>query len=55
MRETQRIRITNLDQLDRVPIDMQTTVFVGNSTTVRYGDFLYTLRGYGEKYEFGCR
>ena len=29
---------------------MQTTVFIGNSTTAQYGDFLYTLRGYGKKY-----
>jgi precorrin-3B C17-methyltransferase len=52
MRETQRIRITRLDHLDGAPIDMQTIVFIGNSTTVRYGDFLFTLRGYGRKYEF---
>ena len=52
MRETQRIRLTTLYHLDRDPIDMQTIVFIGNSATVRYGDFIYTLRGYGRKYEF---
>lgn len=50
MRANQEIQITTLDQLDGASIDMQTIVFVGNSTTRRLGDFLYTLRGYGEKY-----
>jgi precorrin-3B C17-methyltransferase len=50
MRANQEIQITTLDQLDRASIDMQTIVFVGNSTTRRLGDFLYTLRGYGDKY-----
>jgi precorrin-3B C17-methyltransferase len=53
MRKDQRITITTLDQLDTVEVDMQTTVFIGNSTTTRYGDFLYTLRGYGGKYKIG--
>jgi precorrin-3B C17-methyltransferase len=55
MRDIERIRITSLDQLYQAPIDMQTIVFVGNSSTIRYGDFLFTLRGYGRKYEFGNR
>lgn len=51
MREDQRIAVTTLDRLHMVEVNMQTTVFVGSSTTRRYGDFIYTLRGYGRKYE----
>lgn len=29
---------------------LPSTVFIGNRSTRRYGDFLLTLRGYGEKY-----
>lgn len=50
MREGQRISITTLGELHGAEVDMQTTVFIGNRTTVKYGDFLYTLRGYGRKY-----
>ena len=53
MRNNQRIAITTLGQLHTAEVDMQTTVFIGNSTTTRYGDFLYTLRGYGKKYKIG--
>jgi precorrin-3B C17-methyltransferase len=51
MREDQSIAVTTLGRLHTVEVNMQTTVFVGNSTTMRYGDFLFTLRGYGKKYE----
>ncbi len=50
MRTQERIALTTLDRLDQAEVNMQTTVFIGNSTSVRYGDFLYTLRGYGKKY-----
>jgi precorrin-3B C17-methyltransferase len=50
MRDNQKITIATLDGLHKAAVDMQSTVFVGNLTTTRYGDFLYTLRGYGEKY-----
>ncbi len=53
MRRDQRITITTLARLHAAEVDMQTTVFIGNSTTTRYGDFLYTLRGYGKKYKIG--
>lgn len=52
MREDQRIVVTTLGRLHMVEVNMQTTVFVGNSTARRYGDFIYTLRGYARKYEF---
>jgi precorrin-3B C17-methyltransferase len=50
MRENQDIAVTTLGQLHNADVGMQSTVFIGNSTTTRYGDFLYTLRGYGDKY-----
>jgi precorrin-3B C17-methyltransferase len=46
MRENQKIRIIPLAELHRAEVDMQTTVFVGNSTTDRYLDFMVTPRGY---------
>ncbi|MGD9187574.1 MAG: precorrin-3B C(17)-methyltransferase [Desulfobacteraceae bacterium] len=52
MRDHQRIGITSLARLHTAEVNMQTTVFIGNSTTAQYGDFLYTLRGYGDKYGF---
>jgi precorrin-3B C17-methyltransferase len=51
MRENQSVAVTTLDRLHMVEVNMQTTVFIGNSTTRLFGDFLYTLRGYGRKYE----
>jgi precorrin-3B methylase len=30
---------------------MQTTVFIGNSTSSKYRDFMFTPRGYAKKYE----
>jgi precorrin-3B C17-methyltransferase len=52
MRTHQRIGITSLARLHTTEVNMQTIVFIGNSTTTQYGDFLYTLRGYGDKYVF---
>jgi precorrin-3B C17-methyltransferase len=50
MRDDQRIAVTSLGLLHKADVNMQTTVFIGNSTTTRYGDFVFTLRGYGKKY-----
>ena len=50
MRPGERIHITTLGRLHTETVDMQTTVFVGNSTTRTVGDFMYTPRGYGRKY-----
>jgi precorrin-3B C17-methyltransferase len=50
MRSEQRIAITTLGRLHQAEVNMQSTVFIGNSATTRYGDFLLTPRGYGEKY-----
>ena len=51
MREGQHIAITTLDQLHTAAVDMQTTVFIGNSTSGKYRDFMYTPRGYAKKYD----
>ena len=53
MRENQQIRIVDLAELHREDVDMQTTIFVGNSTTSRYLDFMVTPRGYNQKYAIG--
>jgi len=51
MREGQRVEIVNLEYLHTADVDMQTTVFIGNSTSVKYLDFMITPRGYSEKYD----
>jgi len=51
MREGQRVEIVNLEYLHTADVDMQTTVFIGNSTSLKYLDFMITPRGYSEKYD----
>jgi precorrin-3B C17-methyltransferase len=55
MRAGQRIAVTTLARLHDAEVDMQTIVFIGNRTTTLCGDFMVTLRGYGEKYAFSPR
>ncbi len=50
MRDNQQVHITTLGDLHQAPVDMQTTVFVGNSNTFEYLDFMVTPRGYSKKY-----
>ncbi len=50
MRPEQRIQMTTLDRLHTMTVDMQTTVFIGNSSTRTFGSFMFTPRGYGGKY-----
>ncbi len=50
MRTNQTIRISTLENLPEEDIGMQTTVFIGNSNTRNYLDFMYTPRGYSDKY-----
>ena len=52
-RENQDVRIVALEKLHEAHVDMQTTVFVGNSTSSRYLDFMVTPRGYAQKYDVG--
>ncbi|MFO7886592.1 MAG: precorrin-3B C(17)-methyltransferase [Desulfobacteraceae bacterium] len=50
MRKSQSSFITRLENMDDAEIDMQTVIFVGSSATETYNDFIYTPRGYSEKY-----
>ncbi len=51
MRENQKISIVPLKDMDSAEVGMQTTLFVGNSSSVQYLDFMYTPRGYAGKYK----
>ena len=50
-RTNQTVRVTTLGELPRVEVDMQTILFVGNSTTQAYDGFMITPRGYADKYD----
>lgn len=50
MREDQQVTICSLKDLHTADVGMQTTVFIGNSNTARYLDFMVTPRGYAQKY-----
>jgi precorrin-3B C17-methyltransferase len=50
MRAEQAVRLIPLRDLDRAPVGMQTTVFIGNSATHTYEGFMITPRGYRKKY-----
>jgi precorrin-3B C17-methyltransferase len=49
-REGQVVTFCDLEGLHRADVDMQTIVFIGSSTSVRYLDFMVTPRGYAAKY-----
>jgi len=51
MRTEQSVRIINLVDLHRAPVNMQTTVFIGSNASAAYLDFMLTPRGYGQKYK----
>ncbi len=51
MRDNQALSFTTLDQLEAADVGMQTVVFIGSSTSLRYMDFMFTPRGYTKKYE----
>jgi precorrin-3B C17-methyltransferase len=53
MRKNQEVTIVPLEKLHETYVDMQTTVFVGNSTSSRYLGFMVTPRGYAKKYNVG--
>ncbi|MGD9611251.1 MAG: precorrin-3B C(17)-methyltransferase [Desulfovibrionaceae bacterium] len=53
MRDNQRVVLTTLGELHRADVDMQTTVFIGNSSTFAYDGYLVTPRGYAKKYNIG--
>ncbi len=51
MRHNQDVQIVALEKLHEADVNMQTIVFVGNSTSSRYMDFMITPRGYAGKYK----
>ena len=55
MRDNQRVGLTTLAELHQAEVDMQTTVFIGNSTTFTYDGFMVTPRGYSRKYDIGLK
>ena len=48
-RQDEQITLTTLEKMLQVPIDMLTTVLIGNQSTRRVADWLITPRGYEEK------
>jgi precorrin-3B C17-methyltransferase len=50
MRDNQDIVFTRLDQLHTASVGMQTVLFIGSSATATYMDFIFTPRGYTDKY-----
>ena len=51
MRPEQDVTIMALKDLHTAFVNMQTTIFVGNSVSATYGPFMFTPRGYAGKYE----
>lgn len=50
MRDNQSVVFTRLDKMDQAKVGMQTVIFIGSSQSARYMDFLFTPRGYSQKY-----
>ena len=48
-REGQQSQVMTLRELRDAPVDMFTTVFIGNSATRRWGQYMVTPRGYENK------
>ena len=51
MRDAQEVCMVPLKDLHEADVDMLTTVFIGNSASEGYLDFMFTPRGYGKKYD----
>ncbi|MCJ8281132.1 MAG: hypothetical protein MJK14_14945 [Rivularia sp. ALOHA_DT_140] len=45
-RKDEQITLTTLEKLLDVPVDMLTTVLIGNQSTRSYGEWMITPRGY---------
>jgi precorrin-3B C17-methyltransferase len=54
-RPNQRVAVTTLANLPNAAVDMQTILFIGNSSTSTYEDFMVTPRGYARKYDMKGR
>jgi len=50
MRKNQDVRIISLEDLHTADVNMQTTLFIGSSASVKYRGFMFTPRGYAKKY-----
>ena len=50
-RRNQRVAVTTLAELPNAAVDMQTILFIGNSTTFTYEGLMVTPRGYARKYD----
>ncbi|MBW1841309.1 MAG: precorrin-3B C(17)-methyltransferase [Deltaproteobacteria bacterium] len=50
MRKNQDVQIVSLKALHEAAVNMQTTLFIGSSASVKYLDFMVTPRGYAKKY-----
>lgn len=50
MRNNQQVTFSSLEKLNNAAVDMQTIIFIGSGTSIQYLDFLFTPRGYAEKY-----
>ncbi|MBF0099920.1 MAG: precorrin-3B C(17)-methyltransferase [Desulfobacterales bacterium] len=53
MREHESVQLVTLTTLHTAEIDMNSVVFIGNSTTTVYQGYMITPRGYSTKYTFG--
>jgi len=51
MREKQTVSIVPLEAQHTAYADMQTTIFIGNSSTHTFMDFMFTPRDYVGKYD----
>ena len=54
-RPNQRVAVTTLSELPNAAVDMQTILFIGNSSTSTYEGFMVTPRGYARKYDMAGR
>jgi precorrin-3B C17-methyltransferase len=52
-RDHQHLSLVRLAELKDAPVDMQTVVFIGNTSTTRSDGFMVTPRGYTRKYDLG--
>ena len=50
MRKDEKVTVIPLEDLHKADVNMQTIIFIGNSTSFTYLDFMVTPRGYSGKY-----
>ena len=50
MRKNEMVTVIPLEELHKAEVNMQTIVFIGNSQSFKYLDFMVTPRGYERKY-----